>query len=137
MIIYLLDFRNIRDPQIRTVKVSGKRKLFLHSTHLISFLLSTFIICTKFQTSFHDKYLFLTTQLENNNSISVMADEDSLLHRLSQHTSNNPQKNALTFLNKGPNGGSITTQLNYGNVADQTDTIATKLLEKGLVKGDM
>jgi acyl-CoA synthetase (AMP-forming)/AMP-acid ligase II len=61
---------------------------------------------------------------------------DLLLDRLAQNASRSPNKTAVTFLSSGPNGGKVERTLTYSELAKETTSLASRLLESGLSKGD-
>mmetsp|Transcript_25766 Transcript_25766/g.52385 ORF Transcript_25766/g.52385 Transcript_25766/m.52385 type:complete len:793 (+) Transcript_25766:135-2513(+) len=79
----------------------------------------------------------------SNSSQSPAPAPSSLLDRLALHTSNAPNKVALTFLGNGPNGGKVERTLTYQQLTDETDRVASVLLTatggggRGLKKGDI
>ena len=79
------------------------------------------------------------------NALQSPAPPSSLLDRLALHTSNAPNKVALTFLGNGPNGGKVERTLTYQQLTDETNRVASVLLTTttggggggGLKKGDV
>jgi len=65
--------------------------------------------------------------------------DDLLLDRLTKYANSNPKKVAMTFLSSGAvgTGGTIESQLTYGEIATQIDAMAVYFLSKGMKKGDM
>lgn len=62
---------------------------------------------------------------------------DSLLQRLEGNVSKSPQKQALTFLGAGSNGGVIESKFTYQDIWDETGILAENLISSGIKKGDM
>ncbi len=62
---------------------------------------------------------------------------DSLLKRLEKNVAKSPDKDALTFLGSGPNGGVIEKKLTYADIEKCTNDLALNLLSSGLKKGDL
>jgi acyl-CoA synthetase (AMP-forming)/AMP-acid ligase II len=61
---------------------------------------------------------------------------DLFLDRMAQNAANSPNKTAVTFLSSGPNGGKVELTLTYSELAKETTSLASRLLESGLSKGD-
>lgn len=62
---------------------------------------------------------------------------DSLIKRLKVNTAKYADKEALTFLGSGPNGGKVENRFSYNDIESETDKLALGLLGAGLSKGDL
>jgi acyl-CoA synthetase (AMP-forming)/AMP-acid ligase II len=61
---------------------------------------------------------------------------DLLLDRLEANVAKYPKKLAVGYISPGPRGGSVSKQLTYEELAKETSSLASFLLESGLKKGD-
>ena len=62
---------------------------------------------------------------------------DSLLNRIEINSKSHGDKDALTFLGSGPDGGVVESRLTYSDIASETDLLAINLLSNGLKRGDL
>ena len=61
---------------------------------------------------------------------------DTLLGRLQQHVSAQPQKKLFSFIAPGLEGGRIEKSYTYAEFDVETSELAQRLLEAGLKRGD-
>jgi acyl-CoA synthetase (AMP-forming)/AMP-acid ligase II len=62
--------------------------------------------------------------------------EESFLSHLSKWALSTPTKIAATFLDSGPNGGTIVREITYQNLQILSDRLAVQLLDGALRTGD-
>lgn len=62
--------------------------------------------------------------------------DESFLTQLKKFTLLTPGKKVATFLDSGPNGGTISREISYHDLETLSDQLAVRILESNLKKGD-
>lgn len=61
---------------------------------------------------------------------------DLLLTRLKKNVKTYPEKNAVTFLSNGSDGGKVEKQFTYKTLEKEVNNVAQRLVDAGIRKGD-